>query len=188
MTSLKWKDRFLQLAQEFDEHKAGIQFDLQLHAAITMASVDANVRELKNMVAMLQSAFEVSKTPEECEIASFIKENGGQDKVQQDEVLLNQILVISASQKSLPNRQPTAREVQREIRKSLDVVLAEDARAFDNKFKLMEEEVKTGSARTGHQADRTRADDRIIASVISGPADSILNRVRALHASSWLSF
>lgn len=178
LTSLKWQQKFLGLAREFDEHKKALSLDLQIYSSVTMTSVYADVREVKDtvkdIVAMLKTAFDVWKTPEECELFAFIEKSGGIDRVRQNEGLVEELLRRAGKSTEASGQSLKAHEMLEETRKSVEELMEANAMAFDNKFRLMKselEEVKTVVHREG---------DRVIAELRSGPHEDIVDPVRSV--------
>jgi hypothetical protein len=180
-TSMKWKDRFTDIAKQFDTHKANLQFDLQIHVAVTAADVKTTLAVVHHDVeAMMTLVFEQMRSPEERQLAALVESKGGADRVIGNDALLSEIMAQSASKtERLAKRQKdepglTLSGMRKEIAKDPEDLIKEDTKAFEQKFStvlIQIEEVK-------HVV--RRESDRVIAAVQSGPHERIVDRVRTL--------
>jgi hypothetical protein len=179
-TSIKWKDKFTDVAAQFDVHKADLQLDLQIHVSVTAADMKVTLAAVhQDVSAMMTLVFEKMRSPEEREFAALVAIKGGEEKTIANDALLGDILGKSKPRSARMVKQKqddddadlTLSTLRKEIAKDPDEVVKEDAKAFDQKFSAVLtqlEEVK--------QAVR-RESDRVIAIVQGGPHERIVDRV-----------
>jgi hypothetical protein len=142
-TSLKWKDKFTDLAAQFDVHKADLQFDLQIYVGITVANVKTTLAVARqDMSAMMTLVFEKMLSPKEHEFAALVASLGGAEKILANDALLRDLLVKfkPRSGHMLQQKQDgddaglTPSSLREEIAKDPDEVVKENAQAFDQIF------------------------------------------------------
>lgn len=169
LTSGKWQHKFTALAAQFEKHKTGLQIDLQIHAAVSLASVDAG---LAAVTTTMQLIFDRLCSTEEQDLAAFVRAHGGQDAVAQDDALLARLLDMCSNRGAAPD----VRELQKQVAKDVERVISEDFRAFESKFQLMKERIEDRVDGVVH-----RETDRVIKALEAsraGPHERILDRVR----------
>ncbi|KAF9041891.1 hypothetical protein BDZ89DRAFT_1034712 [Hymenopellis radicata] len=155
LTSFKWEGKFTDLAVQFSEHKAGLQFDLQIHASLQLSAANVTLATVNDNVAIIMKmVFTLMKTPEERELMAFITSKGGADKLVKDDALLNALLSKQKVEKGrgdsrakLGRAEPTltVKDLREEINKDVEQVLEGNAKTFAEKFeaqRLQIEEVK----------------------------------------------
>ena len=189
---MKWKPKFEGVVEQFASHKRDLLADLQLHTSITatkthdlLATVD---EETNSMKAMIEISFERMQTPEEKELTAFTQKNGGKDHILESGILMKKVLemekhkVVTKDDKAATSSsrgapaQPTLTlpELEKEIRKDVETVLAENTGAFDRKFRAIELSLR--------EVNQTIQNDRVISEVLagmqSGPHERIKDKVR----------
>jgi hypothetical protein len=178
--SSKWQSKFSEVAQQFAEHKSGIQFDLQVHASNKIGNANAMLVDMKmvmsqvkeNLTELMKTVFERLQTPEECELWTIITSQGGADVVLKNDRILGQILRQQKTPKG--SKQQTATEIQKEVGKEVDQILADEEffnQKFDAMLKQMDEDRETLSL------TMKRESDRVVDAVLSGPHERIVDRV-----------
>lgn len=179
-----WKARFIKLASRFDEHKAGIQHDLQIHASVTMSFMSDDVTELKSMVRMISLAFQYLLSPEEEALKAFTEKNGGRDAVAGNDALLSKALAMSKRREDGDDGDDrmTVLKMREELKKDVDQVLRENAIAFENKFQLMHKEIDGVKSAITHESDRII---EVVKAAQGGPHEYIIDRVSP--CAQWLT-
>ncbi|RPD68326.1 hypothetical protein L226DRAFT_527321 [Lentinus tigrinus ALCF2SS1-7] len=181
------KGKFTQVAQQFADHKAGIQFDLQIHASVgittanvTLTAMSTSFTELnENVSKLMEVVFERMRTPEERDLL------GGIDAVLKNDKLLEEVL---AKQKAGPRKDKdergakkravpgqtldavlTVTDLRKEVNKDVEQVLA-DNKFFDQKFEAMKMQVDEVKVEIRHESDR------VIDTILAGPHERIVDR------------
>ncbi|EEB99695.1 hypothetical protein MPER_00578, partial [Moniliophthora perniciosa FA553] len=175
-TSSKWQGKFAEVAQQFTDHKSGIQYDLQIHASdgiatanVTLTAMNTSISQLKDsVIELMKTVFERLRTPEERELSAIIdSQPGGADAVLKNNPLLEKIL---AKQKTPKGDKPqTVAGLQKEVMKGVDQVLAEE-KFFEQKFNAMRNQVDEVKVTVRHESDR------VINAVLAGPHERIIDR------------
>ncbi|RPD72434.1 hypothetical protein L226DRAFT_154051 [Lentinus tigrinus ALCF2SS1-7] len=193
-TSTKWQGKFTQVAQQFADHKAGIQFDLQIHASVgittanvTLTAMNTSFTELnENVSKLMEVVFERMRTPEERDLSAFVaKEAGGIDAVLKNDKLLEEVLAKrkfgsgkdvdekGTKKRVVPGQTPdavlTVTELRKEVNKDVEQVLA-DNKVFDQKFEAMKMQVDEVKVEIRHESDR------VIDTILAGPHERIVDR------------
>ncbi|RPD68335.1 hypothetical protein L226DRAFT_346944 [Lentinus tigrinus ALCF2SS1-7] len=193
-TSTKWQGKFTQVAQQFADHKAGIQFDLQIHASIgittanvTLTAMSTSFTELnENVSKLMEVVFERMRTPEERDLSALVaKEAGGIDAVLKNDKLLEDVLAKQKAgpgkdkdekgtkKRAVPGQTPdavlTVTDLRKEVNKDVEQVLA-DNKFFDQKFEAMKMQVDEVKVEIRHESDR------VIDTILAGPHERIVDR------------
>jgi hypothetical protein len=185
ITSLKSKDKFTDLANQFENHKANLHLDLQMHATVTAAKIKSSMEDVS---AMMTVVFEQCRSPQEREVAAFIRSKGSVDKVIADDKLLSDILTKGNSKEE---RKIRSMHSERKVRES-----KQDAGAPPNVTKVREEIAQDPWDISSEDADTferlwaavlnnldelkqtvTGEADRVIAAVLAGPHERIVDQV-----------
>lgn len=184
--SHKWESKFTGVSQQFEEHTIKLRFDLDVHT--NRGVVTANqmlARTQADLGRLMKLVFESLLSTDEREVSLFVERHGGSDKVLQDDVLLSNLFEIRRSRSSGPRRpaglQPAEmslsdeiQELRKETQKDLEKILEESREAFERKFEAQRaqiEDVRNTVVKEG---------DRIISTMVSGPHDRIVNKVREI--------
>ena len=191
--SIKWQSKFTDLAAQFVTHKSNIESDLQLHISITvtntsttLASVDEKVTAITAMVGMV---FEKMQSPDEKEWAAFAWQNGGVDGVMTSNELTKQVFEKQKSAakgekgsvSKMQNPSMTLAEFEKELGKDVEGVLAENAKAFEQKFGVIELSLREVNVTIQRQSDRVI--EEVLAGLHAGPHERIIDKVRGLGRS-----
>ncbi|KAI0699900.1 hypothetical protein C8T65DRAFT_296564 [Cerioporus squamosus] len=193
-TSTKWQGKFTEVAQQFADHKAGIQFDLQIHASIgitsanvTLTAMNTSFTELnENVSKLMEVVFERMRSPEERDLSVLVsKEPGGLDAVLKNDKLLEEVLAkqktgagkdekaMKRMKRAVPGQAPdavlTVTELRQEVNKDVEQVLA-DNKFFDQKFEAMKMQVDEVKVEIKHESDR------VIDTILAGPHERIVDR------------
>ena len=199
-TSIKWQSKFADVAAQFVTHKSNIQSDLQLHISITvtstsdtLASVNEKVTAITTMMGMV---FEKMQSPEEKDWAAFVRQNGGVEQVLESEELKKKVIEKQkgetkdenkAGLKNVLSQGPsmTVTEFEKELGKDVETVLAENTKAFEQKFGAIEVSLREVNVTIQRQSDRVI--EEVLAEMHAGPHERILDKVLST-AYSWHSF
>lgn len=66
------------MAQQFADHQNAIQLNLQMYISIEIANANETLSMLKkNVTSMIEMVFNRMQSPEERELANFVKSKGG---------------------------------------------------------------------------------------------------------------
>ena len=194
-TSMKWKPKFESVVEQFAAHKKDLLADLQLHTSITvtkthdlLATVDEKINSMK---AMIEVAFERMQTPDERELSAFAQKNGGAERILENGMFLKKVQEMekhkvtakddksatSGSKSGAPAQSTlTLTDLEKEIRKDVDTVLAENTGAFDRKFGAIELSLKEVNKTIERNSDRVISE--VLAGMQSGPHERIKDKVR----------
>lgn len=125
LTSWKWQAKFTDVAQRFAAHKADIQYNLQLHAGVTITATNVTVNAVDHKVdELMRMVFTLMQSAEERELDAFIVESGGPDTVTKDDQLLSKLLSIQKTRgESRQKRELTVVDTRKEIGKDIEQVL-----------------------------------------------------------------
>jgi hypothetical protein len=149
-TSLKWKEKFTDVAAQFDVHKSELQFDLQMYVGTTVANVKATLAVVHQDVSeMMTLVFENMRSPEEQDFAALVASSGGAKKVFANDALLSEVLdkfKLRSDKQDSDDAELSPSSLREEVAKNPDEVVMEDAKAFDQRFDAvvvqLEEEAK----------------------------------------------
>lgn len=184
-TSFKWKNRFADVAQEFISHKEGIHHDLQIHISSEITEANATLKIVNQNVSLMMSVvFEHMCTAEELDIASFVEEHKGIEAVVGNEQLLKQLMekqqkrTERSGDKSDKAQPLSLQDLQKELAKGVDEVLAENSKIFERNFAGLEISLKDVKVTIHREGDRVIAE--ILANISAGPHERIIDRVRLL--------
>ncbi len=98
--------KFTDVAKEFAEYKATIQFELQIHASagitytnnILHAMLTDMIKLSKNIAKLMDSIFKQMRSPEEHEVVSLVSSRGvSVEKALENNKLLEQMLAVGKS-------------------------------------------------------------------------------------------
>jgi hypothetical protein len=193
-TSLKWQGKFADVAAQFVTHKSSIESDLQLHISITVTNTHVLVssvdEKINAMTAMMELVFKKMQTYEEKELAAFAEQNGGVEHVLENGVLLKKVLEKqkvptkddkgSTAAKGAPTQTSmslTVPELEKELRKDVETILAENTKAFDQKFGAIELSLREVHVTIQRQSDRVI--EEVLAGMNAGPHERIKDKVRS---------
>lgn len=139
-----------------------------------LLGIQADVKQLMKLV------FSKLRSSEEREISVFVASKGGPDNVLNSDSLLLDLMkrsefrgtrgAASGSEKLM------LEEVRRDLAKDLEVILAENSGIFYQKFEAQQRQIEQV-----HDAV-LKEGDRVINTIISGPHDRIVNKVRSFLA------
>jgi hypothetical protein len=193
-TSLKWQGKFADVAAQFVTHRSNIESDLQLHISITVTNTHDLVSsvddKINTMTVMMQLVFEKMQTSEEKELAAFAEQNGGADHVLENGALLRKVVERqksptkddkgSSAAKGAPTQTSmalTVPELEKELRKDVETILAENTKAFDQKFGAIELSLREVHVTIQRQSDRVI--EEVLAGMHAGPHERIKDKVRS---------
>ena len=170
-------------------HKSNLQSDLQLHISITVthisdrfASLDEKVSLMTEMMAMV---FREMQSPDEKELAAFARRNGGAEQVLKNDRLLKEVFENQqgdakdekgSTRISCQMPMPLA-EFKQELAKDVETVLAENAKAFEQKFGDIQLSLREVNVTIKRQSDRVIG---VLVGIHAGPHDRILDKVLIL--------
>jgi hypothetical protein len=181
-TSIQWKDKFADLAAQFDVHKADLQFELQMYISSTVTSMKTTLEaEYSKASATFDLVFQNMRSTEERELAVYVASKGGAEKILAlgNDALFDHV-IRNTKRRSARMKQKqdgddadfTPSSLRRDIEKTPEDVVRENAQAFDQKF-------STICAQLGELKESVvRESDRIIKAVEGGPHERIVDRVR----------
>lgn len=178
-TSAKWKTKFTQVAQQFVDHRAELQFDLQVYASLGVAATNETLAVMsQNVSTVMEMVFELMRSPEERELVNFVSSRpGGADAILKNDTLLARVIA-----KQRPSRQDsldgvaradqplTIERLRQEVEKDVESVM-KDNQFFDQKLEAMRIQIGEVKVTIQHETDR------VLDAMHSGPHDLILDRV-----------
>lgn len=183
--SHSWEGKFGSVSQQFDEHTTKLQSDLAVHTNRGVASANQMLLGIQSDLGRLMKlVFESFRSSNEREISSFVTRYGGPEKVLKNDILLGDLIVLQRQQMDGPRKpaclnppdrsiQDEVLEVRKETQKDIGKILEENKKTFDQRFEAQRaqiEEVRSTVVKEG---------DRIISTIVSGPHDRIVNKVRS---------
>jgi hypothetical protein len=189
-TSPKWQAKFADLATQFATHKDNLHFDLQLHISVTVINVSDTLASVHGMVTemsgMMQMVFEKMQSPEERDWAAFVRQNDGVERVLESEALMKRVIEKQkggtkdekgASGKSGQPPKPsiTLAEFEKELGKDVESVLAENTKAFEQKFGVIETKLQEVNVTITRQSDRVIKE--VLDGMHAGPHERIVDKV-----------
>ena len=197
---MKWQSKFTDLATQFVSHRSNLESDLQIHISITVTDTSNTVASINEkvtaMTAMIGVVFEKMQSPEEKEWAAFARPHGGADRMLESDNLMKEVL---EKQKKMLEKQKggakdekgltgkhgqlptTLAEFEKELGKDVDTVLAENTKAFDQKFGAMEAALREVNVTIQRQSDRVI--EEVLAGMHAGPHERILDKVLGIACS-----
>lgn len=188
-TSIKWQGKFADLAAQFMVHKGNLQSDLQLHISITVTHISDTLasfdEKITMMTAMMAMVFGEMQSPEEKEWAAFARRNGGVERVLKNDELLKEVFeeqkVETKDEKGsagkggqMPMPPMALAEFEKELAKDVETVLAENTKAFDQKFGAIELSLREVNVTIQRHSDRVVG---ALAGIHAGPHDRIVDKV-----------
>ena len=182
----------------FDIHKSNLQSDLQFHTSITVTKTHGLVtsidEKINNMNAMIEIVFARMQTPEERKLAAFAEKHGGPERVLDSVGLMKEVLEKqnvatksdnSGKAKGAPTQTSlTLAEAEKEIRKDVDTILAENTTAFERKFGAIELSLREVNVTIQRQSDRVIS--TVLAGMQAGPHERIIDKVCSPIFRRWL--
>ncbi|EKM48544.1 uncharacterized protein PHACADRAFT_132334, partial [Phanerochaete carnosa HHB-10118-sp] len=186
--SIAWEDKLEAFATTFDGHKDALQKDLSMHSALgieraneRLSIVDAVVKASGTKLDMVL-LFRQLRSPAERELWKFVESKGGPEKFLQDDALMNEL--ISRTEKDTTEQVTSVNEVKYDIRKDLADIIKENFEVSENKFQALQVNIRAQMGQTVR-----REGDRIIGTLLSGPADRIIdpNVWEIWHDMGWRS-
>jgi hypothetical protein len=181
-TALDWKAKFADMAAELAERKAELQFNLTLYVGITVARRENTLEDARSeAMATFTFVFEKMSSPEECEFEAVVRSKGGREVILENEELLGDALGKYMPPKSAHEAKQKLGGVDaemkpsillREIGKTPDMVVKENAEAFQQKFSAALSKVEAELKEAGE-----RQSDRVMKMLEGGPHDRIENQV-----------
>ncbi|RDX50314.1 hypothetical protein OH76DRAFT_469327 [Lentinus brumalis] len=198
LTSMKWQGKFTEVAQQFADHKAGIQSDLQIHTSIGITTANVTLTAMstsftafnENVSKLMEIVFERMRSPEERDLSAFVsKEQGGLDAVLKNDKLLEELLSkqktdggagmdngekgAKNARRAMPGQALdavlTVTDLRKEVSKDVEKVLADNT-FFDQKFEAMKMQVDEVKVKIKHESDR------VIGTILAGPHERIVDR------------
>jgi hypothetical protein len=159
-------------------HKAELQFDLTIHTSVTVKDINIAVDEVRrDMKTMMTVVFAYMSSADERQIAAHVDSKGGADIVKQDEGLLLEVIEHftpnTSGKAEGPQETPESMvsALRKEIAKDLEDIIKDDSKAFDQKFDVVQAQLKELKQAV------LRESDRIIAVMQTGPHERIVDRV-----------
>jgi hypothetical protein len=179
-TSSKWQGRFADVAAQFVKHRSSIESDLQVHIGITVTVTHDLVSSLNEKVnIMMALVFKNMQTCEEKELAVIVERNGGAELVPKDGARLRKVLeqqkvpteddkgsTAAKRARTQASMSLTVPELEKELLKDVETILAENTKAFDQKFEIRQ-----------RQSDRVI--EEVLAGMNAGPHERIKDKVRS---------
>ena len=141
------------------------------------------------MQSMMGLAFERMQTPEERELAVFVDKNKGPDYVLGNAMLKKKVVEMENQRSATKaDKGPTGKgalaqtaltvpELEKEILKDVDTILAENTEAFERMFGTIESSLKELDVTIKPQSDRVISE--LLAGMQAGPHERIIDRVRS---------
>ncbi|ESK95486.1 hypothetical protein Moror_12672 [Moniliophthora roreri MCA 2997] len=183
--SLEWKDKFNEVAQQCDEHRATISHNLQIHTSIGISTLNENLNALSTTVSQFSNfakfieiaLSECKYTLKESKLSISIASHGDTDTVCKNDNLLTKIIVKQKTpidnqmKKRRLQSSPmlTVAELHKDLMKKVDQILAEEEKFFDQKFKVICRQVDKVKVTVKHESDQ------VISAVLVGPHEWILD-------------
>ena len=166
-------------------HKGDLQSDLQLHISITVTHISDKLAsfddKLTLMMEMMAMVFRDMQSPEEKEWAAFARRNGGVDRVLKNDDLLKKVFEKQKSEAKdekgstgMGRQMMPLAEFQEELAKDVETVLAENTKAFEQKFGKIELSLREVNVTI------QRHSDRVVGALVgmhAGPHDRIIDKV-----------
>jgi hypothetical protein len=160
-TSLKWKDKFTELAAQFDVHKTNLQFDLQMYVGIAVAKSNTTLATVhQNVSEMMTFVFEKMRSPEERQFAALVTSMGGTDNILANDALLRDVLdkfKPTSDMRDSDDADLTPSSLRKEIAKDPDEVVEEDAKVFDQKFSAVLTQIEEAEQAVPSEGDHGMA-------------------------------
>jgi len=182
LSSWKWQAKFEEAATVFDDHKKGIQSDLQLHVSIEVIKANQTLDSIKKDVSlMMQVVFERMKNAEEREMSNFVETKGGKDVVLQNEKLMMQVVERQRKEKqqlSATKSDPVINSYssfKKEVEEEIEDILGQNNRLFEERFGAIAMSLRDVKETVRHEGDRVV--DEILANINAGPQERICDKV-----------
>ena len=153
-----------------------------------LTSVNENINSMK---AMIELAFERMQTPEERELATFAQKNKGADRVLESAMLKKKVVEMENQRTATKDdKGPTGKggtatqtaltvpELEKEIRRDVDSILAENTETFERMFGAIELSLKELNVTMQRQSDRVISE--VLAGMHAGPHERIKDKVSGL--------
>lgn len=188
LTSVKWQQRFTDVAQQFVDHQNAIQLDLQMYISIEIANVNETLSTLnKNVTSMMQMVFNRMQSPAERELANFVKSKGGVVTSPDDKLLQEVIKYFQQQQQQQKEGKDRKQNkgspgsdfpvdltsFKKELNKEIDDILVANGKVFERAFGAIEISLKEVKGTIVHETDR--AIETILAEV--SPQERIVDSV-----------
>ena len=129
------------------------------------------------------------QTPEERELAAFAQKHKGADRVLENSMLMKKVVDMEKQRAATKDdKGPTGKggaaahpaltvpELEKEIRRDVDSILAENTETFERMFGAIELSLKELNVTMQRQSDRVISE--VLAGMQAGPHERIIDRVR----------
>ncbi|KAI0369608.1 hypothetical protein BV20DRAFT_945606 [Pilatotrama ljubarskyi] len=180
-TSVKWQAKFTEVAEQFVNHKAALQLDLQMYTSVGVAATNSTLAVMsQNIDKVMEMVFELLRSPEERELANFISSRpGGAEAVLKNDNLLKQVISRQRAPKDSVggagagagelDAPLTVASLQQEVERDVDSILRANT-FFEQKLEAMRLQIEEVRVTIKHESDR------VIDAVLSGPHERIIDR------------
>ena len=170
-------------------HKSDLQSDLQLHISITVTHISDRFASLDEKVSlmteMMDMVFREMQSPDEKELAAFARRNGGAERVLKNDGLLKEVFENQQGDAKdekgstgISGQMPMPlAEFKQELAKDVETVLAENTKAFEQKFGDIQLSLREVNVTIKRQSDRVIG---VLVGMHAGPHDRILDKVLIL--------
>jgi len=185
--SSKWEEKFTAFATKFANFQSDFTADLALYTGAGIQATFRAVGKIDDKISMFMKAvFTLFASPEENQLLSFIKSEGGPEVFITDDNLLRDLIKKYNTQQRQTSQeddrvgQGKARfdlgnsefdDTKKELNADLDVVLARSKKFFAPKFQEQKDQIEKV------RDDIRREGDRIVGQLLSGAHDRILDKV-----------
>ena len=131
---------FVNIATQFVTHRSSLESDLQEHIDVMSGALESIDGKVSVMKAVMGMVFDEIQSPEEEELATFVRHLGGIESVLESDERLRAILSrqqfdVEKGSGQMPKSSMTLAMFKKELFKDVEVILAENTKAFEQKFK-----------------------------------------------------
>ncbi|KAA1470682.1 hypothetical protein DENSPDRAFT_923800 [Dentipellis sp. KUC8613] len=174
LTSSKWEHKFAAISKQFATHAAKLQDDLAMYSSIGINAANQSLAALSNkMDEVMATVFKTFQSAEERQIGALVASKGGSEKVAGDNAALEQLLNKQKELDDGPGKRShagemTVSDLRKDMRKDVQAVLDENARAFGQKFELQQRQIAEEMKNAVFDAR-----DEIINAVLAGPYERV---------------
>ena len=133
---------FATIAAQFVKHKSNLESDLRLHLDIVSGVLESIDHKVPVMKAMMELVFEEMQSPEEKEWTALAQRSGGIERFLESDELLKEMLEkqkfgVEKGSGQMPKSSMTLTKFKKELAKDVETILAENTKAFEQKFRVI---------------------------------------------------
>lgn len=142
LTSLQWESKLSDFARTFESQKEELHKDLLMLSSFELKKANTTLAAVHQKVDSMELNFDVLRSPEERRLLKFVEDNGGAQRVWQDEGLRQELDMLSEKWGADKEDRLISRvaslwdEIGDDLRVEMETLFRENQDIFERKFQL----------------------------------------------------